>query len=74
MYCTNSELIQALKDLIPLSIWLKVRFLTHVYGKNPIGRGQPTLCAPQVPRLRIITTKQRWKLRINVMATKKIYM
>jgi hypothetical protein len=34
--------------LISLSIWIEVRFPTHAYGENSIGREEHTFCAPQV--------------------------
>jgi hypothetical protein len=42
------------KGLGLLSMWLEIRFLTHVYGENLVGRGEFTLCVTQVPRLRLI--------------------
>jgi hypothetical protein len=29
-------------------MWLGVRFLAHAYEENLVGRGEPTLCVPQV--------------------------
>ncbi|MCH85661.1 hypothetical protein A2U01_0006510 [Trifolium medium] len=35
-------------------MWSEVRFLAHAYGKHSVGRGEPTLCVPQVPRQRLV--------------------
>jgi hypothetical protein len=51
---TNNELVRVVKVLVLLSMWSRVRFLTHGYGANSIGRKEPTLCAPQVPRPRLV--------------------
>jgi hypothetical protein len=31
-----------------------VRFLTHAYGENSVGRGELTSCAPRVPRRKLV--------------------
>ncbi|MCI70873.1 hypothetical protein A2U01_0092136, partial [Trifolium medium] len=35
-------------------MWSGVQLLTHAYGENSVGRGQSTLCVPQVPRRRLV--------------------
>jgi len=48
MWITNNGLVQVVRDLNPLSMWLKVRFLILVSGKNPVWSGKPNLSAPHV--------------------------
>lgn len=55
------------RDLGPISMWLGVRFLAHAYGKNLVRRGEPTLCALQIPQPRLVTAKRQWKLHTNIM-------
>ncbi|MCI75078.1 hypothetical protein A2U01_0096345, partial [Trifolium medium] len=31
-----------------------VQFLAHAYGENSVGRGELSLCAPQVLRCRLV--------------------
>ncbi|MCI52326.1 hypothetical protein A2U01_0073570, partial [Trifolium medium] len=38
----------------PSVMWSEIRFLTHAYGENSIGREELTLCAPQIPRRRLV--------------------
>ncbi|MCI41663.1 hypothetical protein A2U01_0062896, partial [Trifolium medium] len=35
-------------------MWSKVQLLAHAYGENSIGMGEPTLCAPQVLRQKLV--------------------
>ncbi|MCI40672.1 hypothetical protein A2U01_0061905, partial [Trifolium medium] len=35
-------------------MWSEVRFLAYAYEENSVGRGEPTSCAPQVPRWRLV--------------------
>ncbi|MCI87279.1 hypothetical protein A2U01_0108561, partial [Trifolium medium] len=35
-------------------MWSEVQFLTHAYGENSVGKGELILCAPQIPRRRLI--------------------
>jgi hypothetical protein len=32
------KLVQMIRVLVLLNMWLEVRFLTHAYGKNSVGR------------------------------------
>jgi hypothetical protein len=52
---TNNKLVQVIRDLVPLSMWLEVRFLTYAYEENSIGRGELTLWTAQVSRRKLIT-------------------
>jgi hypothetical protein len=36
---TNNELVQVVRVLVSLSMWLGVRFLAHAYRENLVGRG-----------------------------------
>ena len=43
----------------------------YAYGKKSIERGEPILYIPQILRRRLVTAKQRWKLRTNIIVIKK---
>jgi len=32
----NNELVQMIRDLRPLSMWLEIRFMSHAYRKNSV--------------------------------------
>jgi hypothetical protein len=51
---SNNELIQVVRVLVPLIMWSETRFLAYAYGENSLGRRKPTLCAPQIPRRRLV--------------------
>jgi hypothetical protein len=56
-------------------MWLEVRFLAHAYRENSIRRGEPTLCAPQVPQQRLVIANDKllklkkfvWEGRIHLV-------
>lgn len=51
-------------------MWSEIRLLSHVDEKSLFGREEHSLCALQVIRHRLVTDKQRWKLRTNNIVTK----
>jgi hypothetical protein len=53
---TNNKLFQVIKNLVPLSMWLEVRFLTYAYEENLIGREEFTLWTAHIFRRSLITT------------------
>jgi hypothetical protein len=58
------------RDLVLLSIWSEVRFLTHVYRENLVEKEKPILCAPQVIRRRLVINNGNG-IRTNNMLIKK---
>jgi hypothetical protein len=51
---TNNELVQVVRVLVSLSMWLGVRFLAHAYRENLVGRGESIFYGPQVSRRRLV--------------------
>jgi hypothetical protein len=45
---TNNKLIQVVRVLVPLNMWLDIQFLTHMYIENSIEKDEHTLYALQV--------------------------
>jgi hypothetical protein len=46
--------VQIVRDLVPLSIWLRVQFMTHVYEENLVKRRELVLCVLQVFQRRLV--------------------
>jgi hypothetical protein len=53
---TNNELVQVIRNLIPLNMWSGVWFPTHAMKKNLVKRKELTLCAPYSFQRKLVIT------------------
>jgi hypothetical protein len=65
LYYTIKKILLApyhvLRVLVPLSMWLGVRFLSQTCGKISVGRGESTLCTSHVSQQRLVVTNDDGK-------------